>query len=111
MTLIKPSKRGNVDSFCIRNNGITIVARSLNKVGNRFTIEDYQIVNGCQTSHVIFNNRSTISGNFFVPIKLIVTEDQTIQTQLSALRTGQTEVRLEELASVIIVPEKIRGLL
>jgi AIPR protein len=44
--------------FPLRNNGITIVARKLQRVGNQFDIEDYQIVNGCQTSHVIYNARN-----------------------------------------------------
>ncbi len=38
------------DLFVLLNNGITIVAESLSKTGDIFTIEDYQIVNGCQTS-------------------------------------------------------------
>jgi hypothetical protein len=39
--------------FPLRNNGITIVTRKLQRVGSQFTLEDFQIVNGCQTSHVV----------------------------------------------------------
>ena len=34
--------------FVLMNNGITIIARSIMPVGSRFTITDYQIVNGCK---------------------------------------------------------------
>ena len=40
--------------FVLMNNGITIIARNLQATANRFHIEDFQIVNGCQTSHVLF---------------------------------------------------------
>lgn len=43
----------SASQFPIRNNGVTIVARNLSRVSNRFIIEDYQIVNGCQSSHVL----------------------------------------------------------
>lgn len=41
--------------FALMNNGVTIIAKTLRTTGNRFYIEDYQIVNGCQTSHVLFD--------------------------------------------------------
>ena len=34
--------------FPLRNNGITIVTRKLQRVGPQFTLEDFQIVNGCR---------------------------------------------------------------
>ncbi len=43
------------DLFTVLNNGVTVVASSLRASGNRFTIDDYQIVNGCQTSNILYN--------------------------------------------------------
>lgn len=34
------------DLFCLLNNGVTVVATSITPAGNRFTIRDYQVVNG-----------------------------------------------------------------
>ncbi len=48
------------DRFPILNNGVTIVARKLRVTGNRLYIEAYQIVNGGQTSHVLFNERDSL---------------------------------------------------
>jgi AIPR protein len=43
------------DRFVIMNNGITMIARTLRALRlDRFQIEDFQIVNGCQTTHVLF---------------------------------------------------------
>jgi len=64
--------------FPLRNNGVTVVARKLQRTGNRFDIEDYQIVNGCQTSHVIYNNRASVTAAIVVPIKIIVTENDDV---------------------------------
>jgi hypothetical protein len=48
-------------SFILLNNGITIVSEDLGKTGDRFTVSGFQIVNGCQTSHVLFNNRNSVT--------------------------------------------------
>jgi hypothetical protein len=61
--------------FVLLNNGVTIVADSINKTGDLFTIEDYQIVNGCQTSHVLFNNIYNLKSPVHIPVKLIVSQE------------------------------------
>lgn len=45
----------NRSRFVLMNNGITIIAKGFKQSGSNFTIEDFQIVNGCKTSHVIFH--------------------------------------------------------
>jgi Mor family transcriptional regulator len=49
-TLRTPQGQGR---FAVLNNGVTVVTRSLLTTGNKFSLTDYQIVNGCQTSHVL----------------------------------------------------------
>ena len=65
------------------NNGVTIVADSISKTGDTFTIEDYQIVNGCQTSHVLcnFNNAGGPTGPIQIPVKLIVSTKRRSEEQ------------------------------
>ncbi len=41
-------------SFLLRNNGLTIVCSSITPVNRKITLENPQIVNGCQTSNVLF---------------------------------------------------------
>jgi hypothetical protein len=64
--------------FVLMNNGITIIARTLQPTGNKFRIEDFSIVNGCQTSHVLFGERDRIDETVMVPIRLIGTQDEGI---------------------------------
>ena len=37
----------NINSFCMLNNGITIIADKIQITGQKTTLTDYQIVNGC----------------------------------------------------------------
>jgi AIPR protein len=69
---------GMFDQFVLRNNGITIVARNIKVTSSQFTLEDYQIVNGCQTSHVIYANRAAVISDMFIPVKLIHTESEEV---------------------------------
>ncbi|WP_353147828.1 AIPR family protein [Flavobacterium sp.] len=87
--------------FSVLNNGITIVASKISPTGNQFTITDYQIVNGCQTSNVLYNNRnSTNTANVVIPIKLIATEDDEIKTRITLATNNQTPIKKEQLASL-----------
>ena len=72
--------------FSVLNNGVTIVASSISPTGDQFTISDYQIVNGCQTSNVLYNNRkgSNIT-KVSVPIKLIATTDEEVKTEIKRI--------------------------
>ncbi len=91
---------GQSDRFVLLNNGITIVAREVNPVGTRFRLSDYQIVNGCQTSHIIHRNRQSLSENICLPLKLIVTDDSEITNQIIKGTNRQTEVKLEAFESL-----------
>lgn len=78
--------------FPLRNNGITIVARRLQRVGNEFQIEDFQVVNGCQTSHVIAANWIPSYGEILIPVKIIVTEDEEVTKNIIVSSNSQNEV-------------------
>lgn len=96
------------DLFCVLNNGVTIVADSLTPAGNRFTIRDYQVVNGCQTSHVL-NICSSIEGieKVYVPVKIIVTSNEDIKTSITLATNSQTEVRTEQLEALSAFQKKL----
>lgn len=96
------------DLFSVLNNGVTIVASALTPAANRFTIRDYQVVNGCQTSHVLHECQK-IEGieNVFVPIKIIVTENDDIKSSITLATNSQTEVRTEQLEALNIFQKKL----
>ena len=86
--------------FVLMNNGITIVADSITKTGDLFTLEDFQIVNGCQTSHVLFHNRAALVNQVQVPVKLIVSNDGEIKNKIIKATNRQTPVKTEELTAL-----------
>jgi AIPR protein len=95
-TLASPSQQ----LFVLMNNGVTIVADSINKTGDTFTIEDYQIVNGCQTSHVLFNNAKNLTKPVHIPVKLIVSQDGEVKNKIIKATNRQTPVKTEELTAL-----------
>jgi cold shock CspA family protein len=107
-TTIQESGRG--DKFALLNNGVTIVARNVNKVGTRFRLRDYQIVNGCQTSHILFLNQANLTPNVYVPVKLIVTTDTEVTNQIIQGTNRQTEVKLEAFESLTPFQKRLEEL-
>ena len=88
-------ERQENDKFVLLNNGITIVAKSLNKVGSAFKLSEFQIVNGCQTSHVIHHMKNQLTDKIYVPLKLIVTDDEDTINDIIKATNSQTEVKNE----------------
>jgi hypothetical protein len=94
-------KNEDSEIFSVLNNGVTIVARSISPTGDQFTISDYQVVNGCQTSNVLYNNRREKNiGKVSVPIKLIATTDEEIKTRITLATNNQTPIKKEQLAAL-----------
>jgi hypothetical protein len=91
----------NSEIFSVLNNGVTIVASSISPTGDQFTIYDYQIVNGCQTSNVLYNNRAGSNiGKVNIPIKLIATTDDEVKTRITLATNNQTPIKKEQLAAL-----------
>jgi hypothetical protein len=93
-------KSAHQELFVLLNNGVTVVADSISKTGDTFTIEDYQIVNGCQTSHVLYNNAASVTAAIQIPIKLIVSTDGEVINRIIKATNRQTPVKTEELTAL-----------
>jgi len=93
--------------FVLMNNGITIIARHLQAVGNKFTIEDYSIVNGCQTSNVLFEQRETLDDSVIVPLRLIHTQDEDVINAIVKATNRQTEVKEEQFYALQEFPKEL----
>lgn len=85
--------------FAVLNNGITILAKEVKPDGDNITIFDYQIVNGCQTSRVLFDNRSKLKDNSYILVKMIQVLDENTLEQIVYTTNRQTEVKFEAFAS------------
>lgn len=95
--------------FPLLNNGVTIVCRQANPTGNKFMIEDYQVVNGCQTSHVLFQAREHLDEKVMIPIRLIATTDENIKNTIIKSTNRQTPVSEDELFALSDFPKKLEA--
>lgn len=82
--------------FVLMNNGITIITRNMTHTQSRFYIEDFQIVNGCQTSHVLFDQREKLDDTVQVPLRLIWTQDEDVIEDIIRATNKQTEIRADQ---------------
>jgi hypothetical protein len=93
--------------FPLMNNGVTIVARSVRPTGNRFTLEDYQIVNGCQTSYVLHECRDQLDASVLVPVRLIATQNEDVKNAVIKATNRQTQVTEDQLFALWDFPKKL----
>lgn len=85
------------ERFVLMNNGVTIITRNMQQLGSNFTLEDFQIVNGCQTSNVLFSQRHRDLQNVYVPMRLIYTQDEKVIEAIVRATNRQTELKPEQL--------------
>ncbi len=95
--------------FPLLNNGVTVVARRINPIPRRFLIEDYQIVNGCQTSFVLHECRDLIDEKTMIPIRLIATRDDAIKNAIIKATNRQTQVSDEQLFALSDFPKQLEA--
>jgi len=93
--------------FPLLNNGVTIVAKRVHATGNKFLVEDYQVVNGCQTSYVLHEARTALSDRVYVPVRLIATEDPEIRNAIIKATNRQTAVTEDQLFALTEFPKKL----
>lgn len=91
--------------FVLMNNGVTVIARELRPTGDTFSIGDYQIVNGCQTTNVLFDQRLELNDSVSVPIRLINTKDERIINSITKATNRQTRIKPEQLFALQEYPK------
>ncbi|MDC4486889.1 AIPR family protein [Acinetobacter baumannii] len=82
------------------NNGITVIAKKVDKVGQKLKLTDFQIVNGCQSSHVLFDRKNDIDEDLHIIVKIIETNDQDVINSIIIATNKQTEVKDEAFESI-----------
>ncbi|HEX6345720.1 AIPR family protein [Umezawaea sp.] len=93
-TLRDPVRR---ERFAVLNNGITIVTRGLTVVGDDVHVDDFQIVNGCQTCHVLFEHRDQLTDAVHVSVRIVHSQDEDLINGIVAATNRQTVVTEEDL--------------
>jgi hypothetical protein len=99
-SIISELRSGEVSSFVFKNNGITIVARSITRKGDTFSIDDFQIVNGCQTTNILFHSGINLE-QVSVPLRLIGSTDPEFVSSIIVGTNKQNEVRDEQFWALL----------
>src|SRR5579884_1765710 len=95
--------------FILMNNGVTLIARTIGQVGDKFTISDFQVVNGCQTSHVLHDNESLLSDSVRIPFRLIGTQDESVIEDIIRATNRQTEVKDDQFFAMKNFAKKLEA--
>lgn len=85
--------------FPVLNNGITIVSPDVKLQGTTLHLTNYQIVNGCQTSNVLFESRDAL-GEVMVNIKVVKTQLEDVFSELVRATNSQTKVEDTQFLSL-----------
>ena len=80
------------DKFAIFNNGITIISPDVKVQNKRISLENYQIVNGCQTSNVLFDCREADIKNAYITVKIIEATDIDVISDIVSATNSQSKV-------------------
>lgn len=78
--------------FGILNNGITVISPDVRLQGTDLYMENFQIVNGCQTSNVLFENRGSVTDDVTLTVKIIETTDLEIVDEIVRATNNQNKV-------------------
>lgn len=103
------SDGSDAENFAALNNGVTIVAKGLKRSGDRLSLEDFQIVNGCQTANVFYRHHSEVRGSVFLPIKIIVTNDADLTNRIIRSTNRQTTVTDEAFVALAPLHKQIEA--
>lgn len=93
-------KQGTKTRFPVLNNGVTIVSPNVVIQTNRLYISNFQIVNGCQTSHVLFENRESLTDDVMVTLKVVETDDEDVFGELVEATNSQSEIKKSQFLSL-----------
>ncbi|XRD91030.1 AIPR family protein [Dyella nitratireducens] len=85
--------------FPVLNNGITLVCPDVKLQGTTLHLSNYQIVNGCQTSNVLFQHRDAL-GDIMVNIKVVKTQLEDVFADLVRATNSQTKVEGTQFLSL-----------
>jgi hypothetical protein len=96
-TLEDPTDRRR---FHLLNNGITAICASYRLVDDQLVVQNFQIINGCQTTVTIWNVRAVIQNDPSVLVSVKLTEcPEHFSHTIAATTNRQTALRAEDFIS------------
>lgn len=80
--------------FGVLNNGVTIISPDVRVSSLEIYMRDFQIVNGCQTSNVLFENRLSVTDDTTLMLKVVETSDAAVVDDI--VRSTNRQAKVEE---------------
>ena len=96
------------DRFILMNNGVTMITRILQTTGDKFVIGDYQIVDGCETCHVL-HVFDELPDAVRVPFRLIHTQVEFVIEDIIRATNRQTEVKDDQFFAMRDFAKKLEA--
>ena len=79
--------------FGILNNGVTIISPDVRVTGFDIYMRDFQIVNWCQTSNILFEHRSSVTAKVALMLKVIETSDPGVVDDIVRSTTDKQKLK------------------
>jgi hypothetical protein len=93
--------------FGVMNNGVTIVSPDVRVQGNELFLRDFQIINGCQTSNVLYENRAALGPEANLMVKVVHAKEPTFVEDIVRSTNRQSKVQDEQFLATI---EALKGI-
>ncbi len=95
--------------FPVLNNGITIVSPDVRIQGSNLHLKNYQIVNGCQTSNVLYENRANLDDSIMVNLKVVETSNEDVFSELVRATNSQSKVEENQFLSLRPIVKRVEA--
>jgi hypothetical protein len=92
--------------FPVLNNGITIASPDVKLQGTTLFLSNFQIVNGCQTSNVLFQHREQL-GDIMVNVKVVETQNEDVFSELVRATNSQSKIEDTQFLSLRPVIKRV----
>ena len=92
--------------FPVLNNEITIVSPDVKLQGTTLHLTNYQIVNGCQTSNVLFEHRNQLN-DIMVNVKVVETQNEDVFSELVRATNSQSKIENAQFLSLPPIIKRI----
>lgn len=95
--------------FPVLNNGVTLVSPDVRVQGSTLHISNFQIVNGCQTSHVLYENRHTLTEDLMMTLKVVETTDEDVFSELVRATNSQSKIEESQFLSLSPIAKRVEA--
>lgn len=90
------------NNFFLYHNGITIVCEELTEdfINNKISISNYAVVNGCQSMLTLYENKTKLTKNLFILVKIIkLPLNSNLVKEITYYANNQNAIGIKDLRS------------